>query len=374
MTKTKVAILGAAGSIGQNTLDVIRKNENFFEVVLLQTHSNKKVLDELLVEFPNALNILSGGRRDDDLLKELSLCGADVVVNGIAGFAGLAPSIAALRCGAHLALANKETIVAAGPLVRSIAENCNKKIIPVDSEHSAVYNLRRAHGRDAVKEVYITASGGPFLRYTMEQLQNVTPAGALRHPTWKMGAKISIDSASLANKGLEVIEAARLFDLRPDGIKVVVHPESIIHAMIKTHSGAIYAQLSKPDMRLPIALALFEARMEGEASSSQMNTGNIIEELDFTELHLNFEKPDLVRFPMLKLARDTLKQGSLYPAVYNAANEIAVERFVKGEIGFCDIPRIVENVLQKDWPGNVMNLGEILEADTKARKLSLQIN
>ena len=363
-------MLGATGSIGKNALDVIRADG--FEPVLFSANSDADGLLALAAEFPDAKIALSGaydGRalagldgkrtyyRREGLLAAINEAGAEITLNGISGAAGLEPSLAALKAGSALALANKESMVMAGALVLETAARHSMPVIPVDSEHSAIFNLLRAHGRDAVKEVLLTASGGPFRNWTEAQLQKATPKDALAHPTWSMGAKITIDSASLANKGLEVIEAARLFDLDADRIRVVVHPQSVIHSMIRMKDGAVYAQLSRPDMRLPI----HEALRYPETPPHDWGR------LDFDGLSLTFEAPDCGRFPMLALAYDALRAGGRYPIAYNAANEHAVSAFLDGKISFTGISAVCAAVLDRDWSGAASCLPSIMEADGEAR-------
>jgi 1-deoxy-D-xylulose-5-phosphate reductoisomerase len=369
--RKKVALLGATGSIGKSTLDVLRRGKEVFEAVLFSSHTDSAGLAALGAEFPDAALALSGAEHGagrgyfggDGLLRAIADCGADVVVNGIAGAAGLAPSIAALEAGMDLALANKETIVMAGPLVRALAKAKNARILPVDSEHSAIFNLLEAHGRENLATILLTASGGPFRTYTPEQLAGVRARDALKHPTWDMGAKITIDSASMANKGLEVIEAARLFDITADAttdvIQVVVHPQSIVHSMISLRDGAIYAQISRPDMRLPIQNALYYPE----------NAPSGFEPLDFKQLTLSFEQPDGERFPMLPLAYQALSAGDLYPVAYNAANEVAVAAFLAEQIRFPDIARVVATALEQNWDGKA-ELDAIRETDSRARSVA----
>jgi 1-deoxy-D-xylulose-5-phosphate reductoisomerase len=367
----RAAVLGATGSIGKSTLDVLRAGKGDFEPVLFSSHTDSAGLRALGREFPKALLVLSGTDRGSaegnvrygrqELLRAIPESGADIVVNGIAGAAGLAPSLASLEAGADLALANKETIVMAASLVFAAAAKGGGRIIPVDSEHSAIFNLIHAHGKGApVEELLLTASGGPFRTYSRKMLAAITPEEALAHPTWSMGPKITIDSASLANKGLEVIEAAGLFNMPPERIRVVIHPQSIVHSMVRLTDGAVYAQLSKPDMRLPIHQALYWP------DSAPCPFGR----LDFDNLTLDFEKPDTERFPMLPLAYQALRSGALAPAVYNAANEEAVRAFLARKAAFLDIPRIVEYVLNRDWSYHSLDLPAILEADRKARELA----
>ncbi|MDR1858037.1 MAG: 1-deoxy-D-xylulose-5-phosphate reductoisomerase [Treponema sp.] len=359
--KKRIAVLGATGSIGTSALDVIARGNDHFEVVLLSAHTSRAGLAEAARPWPAAECVLSGeaGGRER-LLAAIANCGADIVLNGISGAAGLEPSMAAIDAGCDLALANKETLVMAGPLVLGRANEKNVNIIPVDSEHSAVFRLIAAHGCDALDEIILTASGGPFRNYTVEEMKSVSPQDALAHPTWNMGAKITIDSASMANKGLEVIEAARLFNLPPEKIKVVVHPQSVVHSMIRMRDGAVYAQLSRPDMRLPIHEALYWPH------TAPTDFGR----LDFDCLALEFFPPDTEKFPLLALAYDAVKRGGLYPCAYNGANEAAVAAFLAGRIGFLDIARITRYVLERDWNAQPPDIASVMEADRQAREIA----
>lgn len=366
--KKRVAVLGATGSIGKSTLDVLRRNKHSFEAVLFSAHRDEKELLALAEEFPAAATALTGADRGAEsigyfgvqgLFKAIAACGGDIGVNGIAGAAGLEPSLAILRAGMDLALANKETIVMAADLVFALAAEKQVRILPIDSEHAAIFTLIEAHGPEQVQEILLTASGGPFRNHTWEQLGAVSVREALAHPTWNMGPKITIDSATMANKGLEVIEAARLFGLPPERIKVVVHPQSIVHSMVRCKDGAVYAQMSRPDMRLPIQNALFYPNPQVSS----------FEALDFDALTLEFAKPEEQKFPMLPLAYQALHAGPLYPAVYNAANEIAAAAFLKERIGFLDIPQVVRSVLERQWSGS-MDLESILDIDRRARNLA----
>ena len=367
----KIAVLGATGSIGKNTLDVVRRGD--FETVLLSAHTGRDSLINLKKEFPNALLVLSGTENSpppvdysgrQGLLEAIKKCGADIVVNGIAGAGGLEPSIAALSAGCRLALANKETIVMAGPLIFDLERKNNAKIIPVDSEHSAIFNLMEAHGKENIDEIILTASGGPFRNYKKERLEKVTLNEALAHPTWNMGPKITVDSATLANKGLEVIEASLLFGFPPEKIKVLIHKQSVVHSLIRLKNGMVYAQLSRPDMRFPIANALYWPDM----APAFDNPG-------FEGLSLDFEKPDTERFPMLAFAYEALKKGPYYPAIYNAANEIAAEAFLEQRINFLEIPEItgyvLDNIRLPDKNG--IDLAGILETDKTARETALAL-
>jgi 1-deoxy-D-xylulose-5-phosphate reductoisomerase len=375
--KKRVAVLGATGSIGKSAFDILREEREDFEVILISSHTNVDGLLALSREFPGAVPVLTGSESraapdgaasgqvyagKEGLLRAIAGTGPDIVVNGISGAAGLEPSLAALDAGADLALANKETIVMASPLVFARAKKKGCRILPVDSEHHAIASLLEAHGRENAEGIILTASGGPFLKRKREDLSGVTVEEALAHPTWNMGPKITLDSASLANKGLEVIEAAGLFNMTPGDIAVVIHPQSIVHSMVRLKDGAVYAQLSRPDMRLPIHNALHYP------DCAPCSFGR----LDFAALTLEFEAPDFRAFPMLSLAYEAAKRGGLYTTVYNAANEAAASAFLTKRAGFLDIPRIVEYVLEKDFGVSVDfespdALGIILEADKKAR-------
>ncbi|MDR0597861.1 MAG: 1-deoxy-D-xylulose-5-phosphate reductoisomerase [Treponema sp.] len=371
--KKRVAVLGATGSIGKSALDVLRNSKDDFEAVLLSSHTNRQGLLDLAEEFPRAALALAGPdgggtegapgiryRGQAGLLRALSECGMDLAVNGIAGAAGLAPSLAVLEAGADLALANKETMVMASSLARKKAAENKARIFPVDSEHAAIHALLRSQGRENLEELLLTASGGPFRGWSLEEMAAVTPAQALAHPTWSMGPKITVDSSTMANKGLEVIEAAALFSLDVARVKVVIHPQSIVHSMIRLRDGAVYAQLSKPDMRLPIHQALY-----GD-DCVPCPFGR----LDFDGLTLSFEKPDFERFPMLALAYQAGERGGLCPAAYNGANEAAVAAFLGGSVPFLAIPDIVAYVLSRDWKGGEFDLESVLEADRSARLLA----
>ena len=357
--KKRIALLGATGSIGKSALDVIAQNKNDFEIVLLSAHNNAEGLEGPGRLWPRAAQILSGDQGGRErLLEAITGCGANITLNGISGAAGLEPSMAAIEAGSNLALANKETMVMAGPLIRQRAKEKNVKIIPVDSEHSAVFYLLKAHGAEALDEIILTASGGPFRKYSRSELEKVTPKDALAHPTWVMGTKITIDSASMANKGLEVIEAVRIFNLAPEKVKVVIHPQSIVHSMIRMKNGAVYAQLSLPDMRLPIREALYWP----ECGKTDFGR------LEFDSLSLEFFPPDMEKFPLLNLAYEAVKKGGLYPCAYNGANEAAVAAFLAGRIGFLDISRITQKVMEKDWSAEPTDIAQVLEADIRAKE------
>lgn len=370
--KKRIAILGATGSIGCNTIDVVRANMDDFDVVALTAHRDIDGLVSLGASFPGALLAATGLEKAHEgidffgaqaAVKAIQESRADVVVNGIAGAAGLLPSVAALEGGADLALANKETIVMAGPLVLALAKQRSAHLLPVDSEHSAVFHLINAHGAENVEEIILTASGGPFRGWSRERLASVRLEDALAHPTWKMGGKITIDSASLANKGLEVIEAVRLFDIPSDRVSVLVHPQSRVHSLVRLKDGSLYAQVSNPDMRVPIHNALFWPECR------PCTFGR----LDLADAALTFAHPDLVAFPMLSLAYEAARLGGLYPTAYNAADEVAVAAFTDGRIAFLDIAGVTRTVLDEDWNGGDNSIESILEGDRLARERAARI-
>jgi len=365
----RIIIIGATGSIGRQSIDIISKHSDLFTIRAISAHHDEKGLLKISSAYPEALMCLSGTKPSstsirysgsDGLLRLLEDVDADIVLNAAAGAAGLEPSFTALRSGKNLALANKETIVMAGRLVLKAALQAGKRILPVDSEHSAIFNMIERFGKSAVRGVIITASGGAFRDMPLDTLHGVTAKQALAHPTWNMGAKITIDSASMANKGLEVIEAARLFNLSPLDIEVVIHPESKVHSFIRTRDGSLYAQMSMPDMRIPILNALAWPEMVDE-TVADMKPSN-------TQLH--FYAPDPVRYPMLNLAFESLKAGEGSTNAYNAANEIAVEAFMNGRIGFTEIPVLVEKTLNSSFPAVLDDLDAVREIDLKARKLT----
>ena len=379
--KKRVAVLGATGSIGKSTLDVLRNEKEKFQPVLFTANNNSEALLELKKEFPQALTALASDGDSgssgidflgkDGLLDAIAASKADITVNGISGAAGLEPSAAVIKAGSDLALANKETVVMAAGIIFDMARENKVNIIPVDSEHSAIFALLKAHGKDNTGEIILTASGGPFRKHSLEALRLVTPKEALAHPTWNMGPKITVDSATMANKGLEVIEAAFLFGFPPEKIKVTLHPQSLVHSMIRLKNGAVYAQMSKPDMRLQISQALHWP----ETVDSKYGI------LDFDSWRgeeLTFEKCDLERYPMLTLAYEALKKGPPFPVFYNAANEIAVEAFFAGKIGFLEISSLVGYVLDKCQSMDSMkekklnSIESILSIDREAREIANQ--
>ena len=355
----RVVILGSTGSIGTQALEVIDAHRDEFEVVGLATGRNATLLAEQAAAFgvPADRARLSGD--DPSVLEELAaLDDADVVLNAVVGFAGLPATLATLRAGKRLALANKESLIAGGPVVARVREAGGGEIVPVDSEHSAVYQCLRSGEASEVARIVLTASGGPFRGRTRADLEQVGVADALAHPTWSMGPKITIDSSTLVNKGLEVIEAHELFGVDYDRIDVVVHPQSVVHSMVEFIDGATIAQLSMPDMRLPIGLAL------GAPARLDQPFGAI----DWTTLgSLTFEVPDREAFPALDLAYAAGRAGGSAPATFSGANEVAVEAFLDGRIAWLDIPAVAAEVLDAGT-GNISEVGDVLEADRRARE------
>ena len=363
----KILVLGATGSIGTSTLDILRNQRDRFVCCGITAGAKKAELDVLSSEFhcPSSLTKTDG---IDGIRRLLDETKPDIVVNGIAGSAGLLPSMTVLEAGVDLALANKETVVMAGPLMFKAAEKSGSRILPVDSEHSAIFTLIHQCGRENLEKIVITASGGPFRTFPREKLESVTVEDALKHPTWDMGVKITIDSASLANKGLEVIEAVRLFGVSARQVQVVVHPQSVIHSLVRTKDGIVYGQFSEPDMKHPILQALDWPDV----------TKNFMKPFDLTDTAdgkrtLTFEKPRTDDFPMLPLAFECAEKGGAYPIAFNAANEVAVQAFIHGKIGFLGIPELTGGVLSKnDWSKNPRDLDDVFEADKIAREKALR--
>ena len=362
----KVIVLGASGTIGQNTIDIIRRFSDRFELVGVSVHTKTDVLDALCTEFhfqdfvvTDSAAAANYDTKHQSLERFLMETPADIVVNGIAGAAGLPASLIAVRTHRTLALANKESIVMAGRLLQKEAEKYHSIIIPVDSEHSAIYRLIQAHGREAIERLIITASGGPFRTWTRERIQEAALQDALKHPTWTMGAKITIDSASLANKALEVIEAVHLFDMEADRITVAVHPTSIVHSLVQLIGGEVYAQLSPPDMRNPIFAAL----------SHPEEPPPYLAPLDFTKtLDLHFEPPRTEDFPMLSLGFTAARKKAGYPIAFNAANEQAVAAFLRNQIRFVHLAEITARVMQEDWSAAPKDITEVMRIDESARR------
>ena len=351
--RRRIAILGSTGSIGTQTLDVIGQHPDMFEVVMLSAWGNSELLAQQAMQFDADSVVICDETKYPALAAELqpkgikvftgtdSLCSlvagenVDIVVGAMVGFAGLRPTLAALEAGKIVALANKETLVAAGQVVTDTMRANKAVILPVDSEHSAIFQCLMAAADNEVVKLHLTASGGPFRTWSREQIAEATAAQALKHPNWNMGAKVTIDSATMMNKGFEVMEARWLFDMQPDRIDVLVHPESIVHSMVEFEDGAVIAQMGNPDMREPISFAL--------AFPSRISIG--ARRLDLGAIGaLHFEKPDLDRFPCLGLAYDALRRGGNMPCALNAANEVAVAAYLQGRISFYGIPQLLEKV------------------------------
>lgn len=371
-----IIILGSTGSIGTQTLDIVRNNPEM-RVTVLTARNNTELIEKQIREFKPELVCMSDEKAAEELKirvadtdvkvvgGEVGMCEAasypkgDIVVTAVVGISGLLPTVAAIKSGKDIALANKETMVTAGHIITSLAKEYNIKIYPVDSEHSAIFQCLQSSEQKASKLI-LTASGGPFFGKTRQELENITPAEALRHPNWDMGAKVTIDSASLVNKGLEVIEAHWLFDMDFDDIDVIVHRQSVIHSMVEYPDGGIIAQLGIPDMHLPIQYALtFPKRIT--------IPGN---RLDFTKYPcLTFDKPDTETFPSLALAYKAGREGGLMPVLFNGADEVAVAMFLEGKIGFLQIPEIIEKAMSDFKNIENPSLEQIIEADRCVRKI-----
>ena len=371
----KVSILGATGSIGRSTLDLIERSPNAFEVVALTASVNVRALAEAarrtsaqlaVIADPNRLaeleEALTGtgcrAAAGPDALVEAARGEADLVMAAIVGCAGLKPTMAAVEAGKTVALANKESLVTAGELMTAAADKHGATLLPVDSEHNAIFQCMAGSSGGDVSRIILTASGGPFRTAPLDQLRDATPAQAVAHPKWTMGAKISVDSATLMNKGLELIEAHYLFGLPSEQIDVLIHPQSVVHSLVEFLDGSVLAQLGSPDMRIPIAYALaWPKRME--TPSQRLDLAAIA--------RLEFEEPDLGRFPSLRLAREALEEGGSAPIVLNAANEVAVASFLDGRVRFPDIARLVETALGENRRASPVAIEEVFEIDRAVR-------
>jgi 1-deoxy-D-xylulose-5-phosphate reductoisomerase len=379
MTKKRLAILGSTGSIGTQALSVVVEQNEHFEVEVLTAHSNADLLiEQALLHQPNAVVI--GDERhyekvfealdahfikvyagDEALSQVVQMDSVDVVLTALVGYAGLIPTLAAIDAGKNIALANKETLVVAGELVTQRAKAKGVNIYPVDSEHSAIFQCLAGEFHNPIEKIVLTASGGPFRGMNRTALAKVTKAQALKHPNWDMGAKITIDSASMMNKGLEVIEAKWLFGLKPEQIEVIVHPQSIVHSLVQFEDGSMKAQLGLPDMKLPIQYALaYPDRLQ-----------NTFERFNFMDYpNLTFEQPDLQTFRNLQLAYDALNKGGNIPCVLNAANEIVVEAFLNDKIGFLQMSDVLADTLQKCTFVKQPSLEDYIASDAEARRLA----
>ncbi len=377
-----IAILGSTGSIGTQALDVIRQHPDKFEATILTAGSNAELLIAQALEFkPDAVVIADESRYEevrealdalptkvyagaDALCQVVQSDGVDMVLTAMVGFAGLRPTVSAIKAKKAIALANKETLVVAGSIIRSLCAEHHVPILPVDSEHSAIFQCLNGEGSNPVSRILLTASGGPFRHFTREQLLNVTPEQALKHPNWKMGAKITIDSATMMNKGFEMIEAHWLYDVAPKDIQVVVHPESVVHSAVEFSDGAVMAQLGVPDMRLPIQYAFsYPQRLPLNG-----------ERLDLFKLgKLTFEPADMDRFPCLALAYKAIEKGGNMPCILNAAGEVANALFRSHRIGFMDMPRMAEQVMERATFIAQPSLDDLFRTDSEARRLANEL-
>lgn len=379
----KISILGSTGSIGRSTLEVITENRDYFDIVALTAGRNIELLTEQIKKFhPRYVAVYS--EKEADLLKKSDLPDPapeigygqegqvkaagfpdnDIVLNALVGAAGLMASLETIKAGTNLALANKESLVVGGSLFEKESLKTKARILPVDSEHSAIWQCLYAGRDEEVRQIILTASGGPFRDRPIKEFDSITVEEALNHPTWKMGPKITIDSATLVNKGLELIEAVWLFSIPADKIKIVIHPQSIVHSMVEYIDSSVIAQLSKPDMKLPISFALFwPERMTANSARIDMAQAG----------RLDFMEPDENKFPALRLAREAAAAGGTAPAVMNAANEVAVDQFLNGKIKFTRITKLIEAVLVKHDVVSSPNLDDILESDSWARRETKQL-
>lgn len=382
MKKQQLVILGSTGSIGTQALEIVRQHPDSFSVLALSANSNSELLAEQVNEFKpkhavicnhecyadlkSAVQIqteLSSGA--EQLLSVCELEEADIVLNSLVGFAGFHPTHTALKAGKRVALANKESLVVGGKLINAILAESGGELIPVDSEHSAMLQSLVGENTSAIEKIVITASGGPFRDLTAEQMRTVTVEQALKHPNWEMGAKITIDSSTMMNKGLEIIEAHWLFNLPVSKIEPVIHPQSIIHSMVTFVDGSSKAQLGPPDMKVPIIYALtYPERLYLETPR-----------MDWSQAHtLTFEPVDYHKFPCVKLAMDSTEMNDLAPAVLNAANEVAVERFLNKEISYIDIPKIVEKSLEQIVNTSEISVQTLQETDLETREFASRFN
>ncbi len=379
--KKKITIFGSTGSIGQSTLDIIKHNRDKYEVIALTANKNYLMLLKQVNLFKpkivsindNAsykkfkdlnvnknLKILNGSNSYDEILD----FNTDLVMAAITGSAGLLPVVSALKKGLSIALANKESLVCSGSLVTSLAKSNNAKILPVDSEHNAIYQVLDSKNKSKISRLILTASGGPFFKKEIAELNDITPKEAIKHPNWSMGKKISIDSATMMNKGLELIEACYLFDIHQKNIDVVIHPESIIHSCVEYMDGSMLAQMGTPDMRTPISFTL--------AYPERIKTN--VQRLNLSEIKkLTFFEPDLNKYPCLQLAYNSLEIGKSAPTILNAANEVAVQRFLEKKIKFLSIAKVVEKTLKNSSICSINSIKDVIEIDKESRDLTNNI-
>ncbi|WP_420332508.1 1-deoxy-D-xylulose-5-phosphate reductoisomerase [Roseibium sp.] len=381
---TRVTVLGATGSIGQSLADLLERNPDRFDVVALVANRNADALADMAIKLNASTAVLAEDKNHHVLAERLKGTGiaaasgpgaldeavdmeADLVVGAIVGAAGLVPTFRAIRPGRRIALANKECLVCAGDLFVDRIRTCGAELLPVDSEHNAIFQVFEKDQADQIEKVILTASGGPFRTWPIEEMKAVTPEQALKHPNWDMGARITIDSATMMNKGLEVIEASHLFPVSNDQLDVLVHPQSTIHGLVQYKDGSLLAQLGSPDMRTPIAHCLsFPRRMPVP-----------VKRLNLAELGtMTFEAPDMERFPCLGIALTALETGGAAPAVLNAADEVAVDAFLSGRIGFLDIPAAIDAVLERLSATDALkpskSVEDVLALDSEARQKTLE--
>lgn len=379
---SNITILGSTGSIGTQTLDVVREYGDRFGVTALTARDNWELLARQAREFRPKRVVISNEAHlgelreavadlgieveagDEAVASAAAMPGADTVVTATVGYSGLVPTIHAIGAGKRIALANKETLVVAGELITRLLVGSEAEIVPVDSEHSAIFQCLVGEDRSKMRKIILTASGGPFRTLPAEELENVTAADALRHPNWHMGAKVTVDSASMMNKGFEMIEAKWLFDVTPDQVQVVVHPQSVIHSMVQFEDGAVIAQLGIPDMKLPIAYAFsFPTRMRSMAPR-----------LDFNQYStLTFEEPDMERFRNLAFAFEAARQGGNMPCILNAANEVVVAAFLQDRIGFLQMSDVIERTMRKASFIVNPSYEDYVATDTEARRLAAEL-
>lgn len=374
-----IGVLGSTGSIGTQTLDIIAEYPELFHASVLTARRQWQLLAEQALRYRPDLVVIGEEKNYKSLSKALEGSGievaagakaieeaaahpnTDTVVTAMVGYSGLLPTISAIKGGKTIALSNKETLVVAGELITRLCQEYGVKIVPVDSEHSAIFQCLVGENREEMRKIILTASGGPFRKLSKEELHNVTPADALKHPNWDMGAKVTIDSASMMNKGFEMIEARWLFDCSPQQIEVAVHPQSIVHSMVEYQDGSVKAQLGVPDMHTPIRYALsYPKRLHTEARAMRLE--------DYATL--TFERPDLEKFPLLGYAFDAIRAGGTMPCILNAANEIAVQAFLEKKIRFTDMPKIAKFTMEKvEWQANP-DLETLVATNAEARRVA----
>ena len=377
--RKSIGVLGSTGSIGTQTLDIISDYPDLFKAGVLTARRQWKLLAEQALRYRPELVVIGEEEylaplRDalagsgievaagaQAIAEAAAHPGIDTVVTAMVGYSGLIPTISAIKAGKTIALSNKETLVVAGELITGLCKEYGTEIVPVDSEHSAIFQCLVGENRDEMRKIILTASGGPFRKLSKEQLADVTPADALRHPNWDMGAKVTIDSASMMNKGFEMIEARWLFDCRPEDIEVVVHPQSIVHSMVEYRDGSVKAQLGVPDMHTPIRYALsYPRRLNCESRPMRLE--------DY--MNLTFERPDMEKFPLLGYAFEAIEKGGTMPCILNAANEIAVQAFLENRIRFTDMPKVARHTMEHTGWSDTPDLETLIATNSEAREIA----